>query len=171
MMRKYLYLILTALMVIIIVLVLPRKRNFSLTGEEILGQINLRAHIISVQKFKEMYAGEPGLQLVDLRGVMEFTDGHLQGALNLPAASLSTGDIHGFFEKKGQTRVIYAAETYQAEMYWILFAQMGVERLYVLETGSRLDSLIRYWDAERSRMIMVDEIPAFRFQPDTTLTF
>ncbi len=171
MMKKYLFLILTVPMVILIILALPGKRSFRLSGEMILEQLGQNTHIISVHKFKELKAGGPGIQLVDLRGINEFADGHLPEAINLPVESLSKGDIHRFFEGIESDRVLYAGKTYLADKYWILFRQMGTENLYVLETGPALDSLIMYWDSESSRRILVDEDPAFTFQPDTALNY
>jgi hypothetical protein len=108
---------------------------------------------------------------VDLRGVSEFVKGHLPEALNMPVESMGTGDIHRFFEGIESDRVIYAGKTHLADKYWILFRQMGIENLYVLETGPALDSLIRNWDSESNRRILMDEDPVFTFQPDTSLTF
>ena len=85
--------------------------------------------------------------------------------------NLGAGDFHRFFERKESIHVLYAGETYIAERYWILFRQMGMENLYVLETGPDLDSLIMHWESESSRRILVDEDPAFTFHPDTTLIF
>jgi rhodanese-related sulfurtransferase len=171
MMKKYLFMILIIPLVIIIILALPGNKSFHLSGEKVLEQIGRRTHIISVLKFKELDAGVPGIQLVDFRNAGDFDLGHLPGALNLPAGNLSTDGIHRFFERKETIHVLYAGETYISERYWILFTQMGIENLYVLETGPDLDSLIIHWDSESSRRILVDEDPAFTFQPDTTLTF
>ena len=171
MMRRYLYLILTGLLAAIIVLAIPRKRNFSIEGEAILDQLKFRTQIISVQKFKTMKADEPGLRLVDLRTAETYGQGHLGDAVNMPVHGLEKGEIYSFFNDKQASWVLYASETYQAEMYWILFTQMGLERMYVLDTDVGLDSLILNWDAYSSRKIMVDENPQFSFQPDTSLTF
>ena len=171
MMKKYLFLILTVPLIILIILALPGNRSFHLSGEMILEQIGQNTHIISAHKFKELKAGAPGIQLVDLRDVNEFDQGHLPEAINLPVEGLSTGDIHRFFEGIDYDRVLYAGKTYLADKYWILFRQMGIENLYVLETGPALDSLIMHWDSESSRRILVDEDPAFTFKPDTSLTF
>jgi len=171
MMKNYLFLILLVPLVILIILALPGKRSFRFSGEAILEQIGQNTHIISVYKFKELEAGEPGIQLVDLRGVNEFTDGHLPEAVNMPAESLGTAEIYQFFKGIESDRVLYSGETYLAEKYWILFKQMGIENLYVLETGPALDSLIMNWNSESSRRIMVDEDPEFTFQPDTAFIY
>ena len=171
MMKRYLYLILAGLLVTIIVLAIPRKRDFSLGGEEMLAQLKLRTQIISVHKYKSMKAEVPGLLLVDLRDTGDFNQGHLREAVNLPVKGLAWGEIYSFFQKGDDPCVLYATDTYQAEMYWILFTQMGIEKLYVLDTGTGLDSLILNWENENSRMIMVDEIPQYSFQPDSSLVF
>ncbi len=171
MMKRYLYLILTGLLVAIIVLAIPRKRDFSITGEEVIEQLKLRTQIISVHKFKSMKAEVPGLQLVDLRGADAFIQGHLGEAVNLPVSGLAKGEIYRFFNDKQAFYVLYGEDTYRAEMYWMLFTQMGIERLYVLDTGVGLDSMILNWEDEAGRMIMVDEIPQFSFHPDTAMTF
>ena len=171
MMKKYLFLILTIPLVFLIVLALPGNRTFRLSGEMILDQIGQNTHIISVQKFKELKTGGQDVQLVDLRSANEFDNGHLPEAINMPVESLNTGDIHRFFEGIDSDCVLYSGETYQAEKYWILFRQMGIENLYVLETGHALESLIMNWDSESSRRILVDEDPSFTFQPDTTFNY
>ncbi len=171
MMKKYLFLILVIPLVALIILALPGNKSFRLSGEKVLEQIGQRTHIISVQKFKELVAGVPGIQLVDLRDAGDFEQGHLPSALNLPAQNMGAGDFYRFFERKETIHVLYAGETYISERYWILFRQMGMKNLYVLETGPDLDSLIIHWESESSRRILVDEDPAFTFHPDTTLIF
>ncbi len=170
-MKKYLFLILTVPIVALIILALPGSKSFRLSGEMILDQIGQNTHIISVQKFKELKTSVQGVQLVDLRGTDEFNTGHLPEAINMPVESLNTADIHRFFEGIDSDCVLYSGETYQANKQWILFRQMGIENIFVLETGPTLDSLIINWDSENSRRIMVDEDPTFTFQPDTALTF
>jgi rhodanese-related sulfurtransferase len=171
MMKKYMFLILTVPLVILIVLALPGKKSFRLSGEAILDQIGQNTHVVSVHKIKEWQAGGQDIQLVDLRTMDEFAEGHLPEALNLPAGNISTGDIHGFFNDIESNRVLYAEKTYLADRYWILFRQMGIEKLYVLETEPELDSLILHWDSENSRRILVDEDPLFTFQPDTVFNY
>ena len=170
-MKKYLFLILTVPLVALIILALPGSKSFRLSGEMILDQIGQNTHIISVQKIKELKTSVQGVQLVDLRGADEFNTGHLPEAINMPVESLNTADIHRFFEGIDSDCVLYSGETYQANKQWILFRQMGIENIFVLETGPTLDSLIINWDSENSRRIMVDEDPTFTFQPDTALTF
>ena len=171
MMKKYLFLILTVPLVILIVLALPGNRSFRLSGEMVLDQIGQNTHIISVQKFKELKSGDQGVQLLDLRAANEFENGHLPEAINMPVESLNTADIHRFFEGIDAECVLYSGETYQANKQWILFRQMGIENIFVLETGPTLDPLIINWDSENSRRIMVDEDPAFTFQPDTSFIY
>jgi len=171
MMKKYLFLILTIPLVILIVLALPGRKSFRFPGEAILDQIGQNTHIISVYKFKDWKAGGKGIQLVDLRTLNEFTNGHLPEAVNMPAKSLVTNEIHRFFRSIESDRVLYSGETYLTEKYWILFRQMGIENLYVLETGPALDSLIIHWNSENSRRILVDEDPSFTFRPDTAFLY
>jgi rhodanese-related sulfurtransferase len=171
MMKHYLFLILLLPLIIFIFLALPGKKSFRLSGENTLELIKGRTHIISVNKYKEMHAVDSSIQLVDLRSEAEFSDRHLPEALSLPVQYLNANEIHQFFKGKNPTRVLYAGETYYSEKYWILLTQMGIENLFVLETGPMLDSLIRNWDSDRNRMIIMDEIPGFTFQPDTTISF
>ncbi len=171
MMKKYIFLILTIPLMILIILALPGKRSFRFSGEAILEQIGQNTHIISVHKFKELKTGGQGIQLVDLRGINEFANGHLPEAVNMPAESLDTGEIYRFFKGTESDHVLYSGETYLAEKYWIIYRQMGIENLYVLETGYALDSLILNWDSENSRKILVDEDPSFTFQPDTAFNY
>ena len=171
MMKKYLYLILTAIVVVLVLLGLPRKKGFRFSADDLLGRIGQQIHIISTHKLKEMQALDPDLHLVDLRSTGAFGEGHLPDALNLSPESLDPDAIHRFFNKKASRWVLYAAKTYEAERYWMLFTQMGIENLFVLETGPGLDTMIRSWDTESDRMIRMDEMPRYTFIPDTTLSF
>lgn len=171
MMKKYFFIILTIPMVILIVLALPGKKSFRFSGEAILDQIGQNTHIISVHKFKEWKAGGKEIQLVDLRTFNEFTTGHLPEAINMPVKGLFANEIHRFFRGLESDCVLYSGDTYLTSEYWILFRQMGIENLYVLETGPSLDSLIMYWNSENSRKILFDEDPSFTFQPDTTFLY
>ena len=171
MMKKYLFMILLVPLIILIILALPGTRSFRFSGEMVLEQLARMTHVISVHKFKEMQADEPGIQLVDLRETNSFSDGHLPGAISLPVEDLRSDDIHRFFKEIKSTRVIYAAKTYKAESYWILLTQMGIENLYVLDTDPNLDALILNWNSGNNKRILVDEIPQFRFQPDTAYNY
>ena len=170
-MRRYLYLVLTGLLAAIILLAIPRKRDFRIGGDEVIEQLKGRTQIISGHKFKSLKAEVPGLRLVDIRGSEAYHQGHIEEAVNLPVRHLSKSDIYKFFNVKDASFVLYAQDTYQAEMYWILFTQMGIEGLYVLDTGVELDSLIMDLDAGYNRMILVDEIPQFSFRADTAAMF
>ena len=170
-MKKYLFLILTIPLVVLIILALPGSKSFRLSGEMILDQIGQNTHIISVQRFKELKIGVQEVQLVDLRGTDEFNTGHLPEAINMPVESLSIADIHRFFKGQDADCVLYSDATYLANKHWVLFRQMGIENIFVLETWPALDSLIINWDSENSRRIMVDEDPAFTFQPNSAMTF
>ncbi len=171
MMKKYVFLILTIPLVILILLALPGKKSFRVSGDAILKQIGQNTHIISVYKFKELKIGGRAMQLVDMRGVEEFAEGHLPEAINMPAERLGAGEISRFFKSIESDRILYSGETHLAEKYWILFRQMGIENLYVLETGPVLDSLIKNWDFEGSRKILVDEDPLFTFRPDSVFNY
>jgi rhodanese-related sulfurtransferase len=168
MMKKYLFMAGIIPLVLLIILALPGNRSFQLSGEMVLEKLARGTHIISVHKFKEMKTDEPGIQLVDLREVSKFSAACLPGAINLFVENSSSKEIHRFFRDIPSFRVIYADQTYQAESYWILLTQMGIADLFVLDTGPLLDSLIINWESENSKRILVDEVPVFRFQPDTS---
>ena len=130
-MRNYLLPALSACLLLLVILALPGKDVYPLNATEMMKRIGDHEHIIT-----QDYLSKPGMEghvLVDLRERDKFMESHLPGAVNLPAEKLDVKSIRDFFNESGYY-VLYAEETALASQLWILFIQMGIENVSVLET-------------------------------------
>ena len=130
-MRNYLLPALSACLLVLVILALPGKDVYPLNAAEMMKRIGDHEHIIT-----QDYLSTPGMEghvLVDLRERDKFMESHLPGAVNLPAEKLDVKSIRDFFNESGYY-VLYAEETAVASQLWILFIQMGIENVSVLET-------------------------------------
>lgn len=169
-MRKYLFIIVSLPLAVLIILALSGKKSFHYTSGDMLGQIGQRNYIISVARYKEIKEAG-GSVLFDLRDQSEYSAAHIPDASNFPRMEFDPGSVRGIFGKIEGPVVLYSEFTYQASEFWILCTQLGMENIFVLETGPSLENLIHNWDLRDDRQIMADELPSFTFlsQKDTQL--
>jgi rhodanese-related sulfurtransferase len=133
-----------------------------------LAQIRQRNYIISVARYKEIKEAG-GSVLLDLRDQSQYSAAHIPEAKNFSRMEFDPGSVHRTYGQFEGPVVLYSEYTYEASEFWILVTQLGLENIYVLETGPNLENLILNWALRDDRQIMADEVPSFTFlsQKDT----
>ena len=169
MMKKYGFIIVAAVLVILIILFIPRGNNFKYSAEDMLSKIQNRTYIVSQSKFKELNAKTAfPLALIDLRDGDAYREGHLPGAIQLPDENPNGKSLNKFMKSLEGQVYLYSDQTAHACEWWILLTQIGFEEVFVLETGSNLSGLIKDWEGQNIIQIMPDEIPRYHFVPDSS---
>jgi rhodanese-related sulfurtransferase len=169
-MKKYGFIPATILLGIIILLALPGKNSFEYSSTHMAQEIQKRTYIVSVSRYKEMkMGGSMPVLLADIRPAAEYESGHLPDAISIPFEGQDLASLYDLVNKQEGYVFLYADQTSMACEWWMLLTQMGMENIYVLETGPDLSLLIRDWPDRNESKIMHDEIPAFTFVPDTSL--
>jgi rhodanese-related sulfurtransferase len=144
----------TAFLVLIIVGLLTHERTdirYMLSPSETLALTGDPGAMLTPQQAAEALAsGGQELVFVDLREPAAFEQGHVAGAVNIPAAALLSSESKGLLrkmEESGQTAVLYGDTPAQSNGPWLLLRQagFGFVKLYTGLYGqldpSRLDSL------------------------------
>ena len=169
-MKKYVFIIVAAVLVILIILAIPRRNDFKHSAVDMLGKIQNRTYIVSMARFKQLNENaSQQLNLVDLRDGYAYQKGHLPGAIHLLKEDRETRSLNRFMKSLEGQVYIYSDQTAHACEWWILLSQMGFEQVFVLETGPDLSILIQDWDNQNNVQIMPDEIPLYKFVPDSGL--
>jgi rhodanese-related sulfurtransferase len=169
-MKKYGFIAVSILLGITILLALPGKNSFEYSAPQMAQEILKRTYIVSVSKYKEIkMGGSMPVLLADIRKAADYESGHLPDAISIPFEGQDLASLYDFVNKHEGYVFLYAEQTSTACEWWILLTQMGMENIYVLETGPDLSLLIRDWPDRNESIIMHDEIPGFTFMPDTSL--
>ena len=170
-MKKIAFIPITAFLALIVLFILPGNNRFTVSAPEIMAEIQNRNYIVSVSGFMEILKGDPGpVLLADLRDTEKYEAGHLPGAINIPGVKQNPASLHALFRKLEGKIFLYSDQTASTCEWWILLTQMGLQNLYVLETGPDLDALIKGWPDNDHNGVRIDERQAFTFVPDTGLT-
>jgi rhodanese-related sulfurtransferase len=118
--------------------ILPQRTNSSLqlTAEELLAELALNTHEISVDQMADvMINKDPAYQLIDLRSPEAFEEYHLPGAMNIPFDSLFNNDMLPYVDQISRKNVFYSNGTSLSSQAWMLTRQKGFQNNYVLQGG------------------------------------
>jgi rhodanese-related sulfurtransferase len=92
------------------------------------------------------------LPVIDIRSNQEFTSGHPEGAVNIPAKDLLVREHRIFLEKNSNGIILFSNDYAMLVRTWSLLSQMGYKNVFITGTG-----------------IETDEVMKYKFRPDTTI--
>ncbi len=169
-MKKYRFIIISVLLIILVIIAIPSKNSWKYTAEQLLEEVQKRSYIVSVARYKAMLGDTSApISLVDLRTADEYETAHLPDAINFNFPDDDLAYLHSFFGSLSGNIILYSDQTAEACEWWIVLKQIGFDNIHVLETGPDLNQLIVSWSSRNDRSIMTDEIPLFTFSPDSSL--
>lgn len=117
-----------------------KTRQFRLTANELLTEVNTRTQYVDAETVADMIVKkDPSLQLIDVRSQEEFEKFSLPGAINIPLASLLSEQYTDVLNQNVKMNVFYSAGTVMSNEAWMLTRQLGYENNFVLEGG------LNYW--------------------------
>jgi len=126
---------------LIIAAVPPNKtRQYKLTAEEMLGEINTRTQFVSPETVADMIIKkDPTLRLIDVRSQEEFEKFSLPGAINIPSTDLLSDEHNDILNQDVKMNIFYSNGTLTANEAWMITRQLGYNNNFVLEGG------LNYW--------------------------
>lgn len=126
---------------LIIAMVPPDKtRQFKLTADELLVEVNTRTQYIAPELVADMIIQkDPSLQLIDVRSQAEFEKYSLPGAINIPLSDLLSEEHADILNQDVKMNILYSNGTLAANEAWMITRQLGYSNNFVLEGG------LNYW--------------------------
>lgn len=117
-----------------------KTKQYKLTAEELLGEVNTRTQYITSEIVADMIIKkDPSLRLIDVRSQEEFEKFSLPGAINIPATDLLSDEYTDILDQDIKMNIFYSNGTVTANEAWMVTRQLGYTNSYVLEGG------LNYW--------------------------
>jgi rhodanese-related sulfurtransferase len=135
--KRYIFLALILLLAAFGLTRLPdRLDDFQISPEDLLVRINDPAKFQTPHQIaKRLIERDPSLFLVDVRNVEQYEDYSLPGAVNISGDVITAPEWFDYINQEGMDIVFYSNGDVYADQAWMLFAQQGVEQIYVLKGG------------------------------------
>lgn len=126
---------------LIIAMVPPDKtRQFRLTADELLVEVNNKTQYVAPELVADMIIQkDPSLQLIDVRSQSEFEKYSLPGAINIPLSDLLSEEYADILNQDVKMNILYSNSTLAANEAWMITRQLGYSNNFVLEGG------LNYW--------------------------
>jgi rhodanese-related sulfurtransferase len=117
-----------------------KTRQFRLTADELLSEVNTRSQYIDAESVADMIIKkDPSFQLIDLRSQEEFRKFSLPGAINIPLTDLLSEEYVDVLNQDARMNIFYSTGTLAANEAWMITRQLGYKNNFVLEGG------LNYW--------------------------
>ncbi|HEY5469474.1 MAG TPA: rhodanese-like domain-containing protein [Bacteroidales bacterium] len=117
-----------------------KTRQYKLTAEELLSEVNTRTQYVTPDAVADMIVKkDPSLRLIDVRSQEEFEKFSLPGAINIPATDLLSDQYTDILNQDIKMNVFYSNGTLTANEAWMVTRQLGYINNFVLEGG------LNYW--------------------------
>ena len=128
-------------MVLIIAAVPQNKtRQFRLTADELLSEVNTRSQYLDVETVADMViTKDPSFRLIDVRSQDEFEKFSLPTAINIPLSDLLSEQYTDILNQDIKMNIFYSNGTLAANEAWMVTRQLGYNNNFVLEGG------LNYW--------------------------
>ena len=117
-----------------------KTRQYKLTAEELLSEVNTRTQYVTPDAVADMLVKkDPTLRLIDVRSQDEFEKFSLPGAINIPATDLLSDKYSDILNQDIKMNIFYSNGTLTANEAWMVTRQLGFRNNFVLEGG------LNYW--------------------------
>ncbi len=138
--RKLLAIFLVPMGLIIAAVPQNKTRQFKLTADELLTEVNTRSQYIAPENVADMIIKkDPSLRLIDVRSQEEFENFSLPGAINIPLNDLLSEQYTDILNQDLKTNIFYSNGTLAANEAWMITRQLGYTNNFVLDGG------LNYW--------------------------
>lgn len=134
--RKLLAIFLIPMGLIIAAVPQNKTRQFKLTADELLTEVNTRSQYIAPENVADMIVKkDPSLRLIDVRSQEEFENFSLPGAINIPLNDLLSEQYTDILNQDLKTNIFYSNGTLAANEAWMITRQLGYTNNFVLDGG------------------------------------
>lgn len=134
-----------------LILMKGRSTDKEVDPENLLGMVNDQSRFLTIYQVTErIIAGDPTLQLIDVRSAGDFSKWALPGAVHIPIDSLLNNSWEEVLLQPGKQKVFYSNADIEADAAWQIAARKGIPGIYVMQGG------LNEW----FKMIIVGEKPS-----------
>jgi len=117
-----------------------KTRQFRLTAEELLSEVNSRSQYLDAETVADMIIRkDPSFRLIDVRSQEDFEKFSLPGAINIPLSDLLSEQYTEVLNQGLKMNILYSTGTLAANEAWMITRQLGYENNFVLQGG------LNYW--------------------------
>lgn len=119
-----------------LILMKGRSLDKEVAPEKLLNMVNDQSRFLSIDQVTErIIAGDPTLQLIDVRNPENFRKWALPGAINIPLDSLMNPAWKEILLQSGKEKVFYSNADIEADAAWQMAARKGIPGIYVMQGG------------------------------------
>lgn len=112
------------------------SKQYKMSSEETLKTMLDRSELIRPEKFIEIYYNnDSSYQFIDLRSAHEYLQGHIKGAINLPAHKLLNKESESILNQDKKINILYYTDQCGACSNWIILKQLGYKNNMFLQGG------------------------------------
>ncbi len=109
---------------------------YKLSAKEMLRIALAKEDVVTPDSIRSMIEkGEDSFTLVDLRTPMDYVNGHIDDAVNIPLPDLLEKGNQKFLKNQGKTIVLYADDEVKGCAPWMLLKQLGYKNVKVMLGG------------------------------------
>lgn len=109
------------------------RKKYAINTEEALDAYLSKGDILSVEKMANILLCKHDhiYQLIDLRTPHEFAEGHIEGAINIPAKNILDTDYFDVLNQDEKINVLYCRGKNQAINIYMILHQLGFKNIKV----------------------------------------
>lgn len=109
------------------------RKKYAIPTEDALDAYISKSDILSVEKMANILLckHEHIYQLIDLRTPNEFAQGHIDGAINIPAKNVLDREYYNVFNQDEKINVLYCRGKNQAINIYMILNQLGFKNIMV----------------------------------------
>lgn len=112
------------------------KYEFKLSSSEMLEEALKYEHVLGPQKLVSIYLSNDSLyQFIDLRDPRAYAEGHLEGAINIPANSVLRDQYQDILNQSDKIIVLYHESHIETCGPWLVLKQLGYKNMRVMKGG------------------------------------
>jgi thiosulfate/3-mercaptopyruvate sulfurtransferase len=162
--RTYLFILLASILVIVIIIgnglfAKYQKPGYQLTTAELLMEMGNSDRLISVDNAQKILAEKDvNYRFVDVRNSIDFGNGHIEGAINIPYHRLLQPSYLRKLKSETAELILYGASLTQANSAWMILRQKEVSSIKILQGA---------FEAPSNELLVVEEVDI----PEITLEF
>ena len=113
-----------------------RPDNNQIAASELLLKIHDPAKYQSTHQIaKRLIERDPNLFLIDIRSSEQFEEYSIPGSFNIPLEEIMAPEWMDYVDQDAMDVVFYSNADVYADQAWMLYAQQGVQHLYVMKGG------------------------------------
>lgn len=135
--RNYIFLAILLIALAGGILLLPERTNYKqIDPETLMRDIVQTSRFVTTDQVAEMIIeGDPTLELVDVRPVVDYESFTLPRAINIPLDSILLKKYQNYMGIKDMKLVFFSNDDIKSDQTWVIAHRMGYKSMYVMKGG------------------------------------